>query len=482
MLLEYIPVRLRLSLQHTAWMSILFLTVGFGLFKIVEHNLYDSVDAALLSSANAIKDVSRENGRSARTKFLDQILRNLGVQNAISSARLIRPFVKVINLSGRSTAPLPEGEIILPLTPESIERASLGLTTLETFTFRDGAYRQATLPVFENNQFSGKLVQVGASLGPTQGILNATALLLWLVLPLNFVISVILGYYLTARALTPVKRTAEAVANMKIDELTLRLPVPKARDEIQGLVLTFNVMFDRLEDAMKRLRRFSADVSHELRTPLAVVKGEAELALRKKRTPEEYERSLASVLREADHMAAIVDKLLLLAKAESGHVEESWEHLQTQEFTETLVRSVHPLFQQRGVRLDWICGGPETFMGSKTYLLLALKNMLLNAAKHSPQGGAVHFSVEEKQRSLVFTVTDEGEGIAPDEIPYIFDPFYRSDTARNRVEGGVGIGLSLTLALIKLHRGKISVHSELGKGTSFETTLPLYSGGGQTCG
>lgn len=474
MFLETISVRLRLSLQHTAWMSLLLLSVGLGLFKIVEHNLYHSVDAALLSSANSMKDMTDIGGVAAKTEFFDQVLRNMGSQHEIAAARLIRPFAKVIQVSRRERFSHQGEDITLPLTPKAIERAELGMATLETFTFKDGAsYRQATLPVMRNSQFSGDLVQVGASLGPTQGILKGTALLLCLLLPLIFVISVVLGYFLTAKALKPVRLTTEAAASMGIDDLNIRLPVPPAKDELQRLALTFNALFDRLEDAIKRLRRFSADVSHELRTPLSVVKGEAELALRKKRTPEEYEQSLSSILREARHMATIVDDLLLLAKAESSHVVMSWEKIPTQEFLQELMESVKTPFRERGVRIESCCSGPEAFRGSKTYLLLALKNILLNAAKHSPQGGVVHLTVDKKQDSLVFSISDQGDGIAPEDVPYIFDPFFRSDSARNRAAGGVGIGLSLTLALIKLHRGEISVASHLGKGSCFETRLPL---------
>jgi signal transduction histidine kinase len=232
-------------------------------------------------------------------------------------------------------------------------------------------------------------------------------------------------------------------------------------------------MLARLEDAFMRLRRFTGDVSHELRTPLAVLLGESELALRKERSTGDYRVALQAITLEAKHMQAIVEDLLLLARAESRAVAMSWQMLSTEGFIHDLSQMVKADYEKRRVILTIKMDLAElNFAGNAGFLYIALKNILLNAAKHSVAGAQVKFDVSSKCKQTIFVVSDEGEGIPSESLPYIFDPFYRADTARNRSLGGSGIGLSLASAMIKLHDGSIQVESTLGKGTTFIVTLP----------
>lgn len=474
MFLERIPVRFRLSLVHTCWISALFFIVGYGLFKIVEHTLIHSVDVALISSAQSVRDLSRMGGPILQEVFVEKLTNeNLRFDHLVPG-RIVRPYAHVISLSGKVDSKSNRSVVSLPITPKALSRAESGQYTLETFTVKDRPpLRQVTLPILHNGSFSGDIVQVGASLGPTYSILRGTAILLSLLLPLVLLISVVLGYLLTAQALKPVVLMSQAASKLGVDDLSFRLAVPPAKDELQELSLTFNAMLDRLEDAITRLRRFTADVSHELRTPLAVLRGETELALRKERSAEEYRTSLRSVNKESQHMTVIVEDLLLLARAESSNVAFAWEQVRTETFVNELIETVTTIFKQKGIQIDLNSNGPTVFHCSKTYLSLALKNILLNACKHSAPNSSVKFTVLDEKNSLNFIIKDDGEGIPEHDLPYIFDPFYRCDTARNRAAGGVGIGLSLTLALIKLHRGSIQVASEIGKGTTFSAKIPL---------
>lgn len=478
MLLEKIPVRLRLSIVHAAWISVLFLIIGVGLFKVVEHTLMQSVDAALLSSARSIRDVSNIGTQVQQDVFVEGVVKDSMSLEQLVPERFVRPYAQVINLEAKEVqGKYRKLDVKLPITPKTLHKAEKGEHSFETFRFKNRpSFRQISLPLMKSGQFSGNLVQVGTSLGPTQSLLKGTKVLLWLLLPLVLLISVILGYVLTAQALKPVGQMSHAASKLGAHDLSIRLNLPPAQDELRELALTFNKLFDRLEDAITRLRRFTADVSHELRTPLAVLRAEAELSLRKERSAEDYKTALKTIFKESKHMSDIIEELLLFAKAESKNISLSWELVSTKNFVEELVEFVKPIYKQRSVSLKHSVEAPDLFSCSKTYLFLALKNILFNASKHSSPGSVVSFEVSLERNHMKFRVHDEGEGIPKKDLPYIFDPFYRSDTARNRASGGVGIGLSLTLALIRLHKGDIQVQSTVGEGTVFIVTIPYKLG------
>lgn len=461
MLLDRIPVRLRLSLGHAIWMALLFLSVGYGLYRVVEMNLYRSVDASLLVSAQSIRDARFIRGFSPplMERFLNQFF----------GEKFIRPYAQLVDLSGKISAKT-DTQVSLPVTPKALARAEHGLETFETFPprARDASpLRQVTLPVVKFGRFTGELIQVAAPLDSALLTMREIGWVLWITFPLGLALSVVFGYILTKRSLKPVTDISVAAAKLGSDDLSVRLPLTEANDELRQLAKTFNEMLDRLEDAFLRLRRFTGDVSHELRTPLAVLRGEAELALRKERSPDDYRASLKTMVIEANHMTGIIEDLLLLARAESKAVAMSWLELDTADFLSDLVNVVQPVYEAKNVQLRLVNRAGHRMHANPGYLTLALKNILLNAAKHSLPGNSVEFEVSTEPGAVIFQITDSGEGIPADSIPYIFDPFYRVDSARNRAAGGTGIGLSLAMALVKLHNGTITVRSKMGEGASF---------------
>lgn len=466
MLLDRIPVRLRLALGHAVWMALLFLGVGSGLYRVVEHNLYRSVDSSLLISAQTIREARFKQGFNSplMERFLSEFF----------GEKYIRSYAQLVDLSGKISAKT-DANVSLPVTPKALARAERGLETIETIPsrFASGApLRIVTLPVLSLGRFTGELIQVGTPLDSTYMALREISWVLWTSLPLGLGLSVVFGYLLTRRSLKPVTDISSTAATLGSDDLSLRLPLPRANDELRRLASTFNEMLDRLDDAFKRLRRFTGDVSHELRTPLAVLRGEAEFALRKERSPEDYRASLRTIVQEANNMTTIIEELLLLARAESKGVAMSWMDCSTVEFISDLVNIVQPIFDQKRIRLQVINRASSRLMVNAGYLSLALKNILINAAKHSAPGSRVEFEIRHQDTDTLFTITDYGEGIPRESIPYIFDPFYRADTARNRAAGGTGIGLSLAMALAKLHGGTITVRSQPGEGASFTVKIP----------
>lgn len=465
MFIDRIPVRYRLALGHAIWMALLFLAVGFGLYRIVEMNLYQSVDASLMGSAQSIRDARFVRGLTP--PIMEQFL------NQVFGEKYIQPYAQLVDLSGKIRAKTALN-VSLPVTPKALARAERGLETFETFPPRRGEapLRQVTVPVIRFGSFTGELIQVGATLDSTYHTLRQISWVLWIAFPVSLGLSIVFGYLLTKRSLKPVTDMSLAASTLGSEDLSMRIPLPRANDEIRALATTFNDMLSRLEDAFMRLRRFTGDVSHELRTPLAVLKGEAQFALRRDRPAEEYKASLVTIRGEAETMTSIIEDLLLLARAESRAVAMNWLEVVINDFKEELVHTVLPVFEAKNVELIVDNSAGHMMYANRGYLALALKNILINAAKHSPANSKVDFRISREGSNVKFMIRDYGEGIPEKSLPYIFDPFYRADTARNRAAGGTGIGLSLALALVKLHNGSIAVTSRPGEGAEFVVTIP----------
>ncbi len=474
MLLERIPVRIRLSLGHAIWMGLIFVGIGVGVYRVVEDSLIHSLDTTLLTSARTIRNMQLSRGRNLSI-INESPYWELFFSEFLSGERItIRSYAQLVDMSGKVKSKTRNVWANLPVTPLAVERAEKGLETFETFHLKSEVIlRQVTLPIVWRGRFTGELVQVGAPMDLHMNTLKSVQQMLWITLLLGLGISVIFGYLLTRWSFKPVARITRAASRLGVNELDLRLRLPPASDELRVLTKTFNEMLDRLEDAFSRLRRFAGDVSHELRTPLAVLRGEADLALRRDRTPEEYREALRSIAREAQNMTVIVEDLLLLARAQGKSLALKWEDVDSGYFLAELENSVKTAYDNRKITLLLTNEAPALIRISPVYFSLAIKNILLNACKHSAPGGRVELKVRAVAGYLECLIQDFGEGIPRDSLPYIFDAFYRADTARNRSAGGAGIGLSLAMALVKLHKGEIKVTSEEGKGACFAVRVPL---------
>ena len=451
-------------------MALLFAVLGVGLSRMMEYNLYQAVDAALVASAKSIRDNGSLKGY---TPFLmESLLQEFFFEQSLRSS------AQLVDLSGKVSAQTPNLRVRLPVTPKAIQRARNKLETFETFQLPDKTFlRQVTLPVSSPaNIFEGRLIQVGTSLEPTMHSMQQINLVLWLTLPFGLFLSILFGYFLTARSFRPVIDMIAEASKIGIDKLHLRLPVPPAKDELNSLANTFNALLNHLQESFIRLQRFAADVSHELRTPLTILRGEAELSLRKLRTPEEYQTTLRTILFESTHMTTIIEDLLLLARAQGRTLSIHWELLDSTIFFANLYASVQAFFVTKNITLTIDRNELSDFYASPGYLMIILKNILLNAAKHSQTGSAVTLTATAEEntsnnkKTVTFKIVDHGDGISQKDLPHIFDMFYRADTARNRKDG-VGIGLSLALALTQLHDGEISVESKENEGSTFTVTI-----------
>ncbi|MBC7660219.1 MAG: HAMP domain-containing protein [Chitinophagaceae bacterium] len=473
-MLERIPIRIRLSLGHALWMALLFSAIGWGVFRVVEDSVFQALDSTLLTSAKTLRNAQMSEA-DKKSAFKNPLYSESMIDEFFGGQRYVRAYAQQVDTSGKISA-RTNFRVFLPVTPLALSRADRGLETYETFHISSGStLRQITLPVIRNAKFTGELIQVGASMSASMSTVNSVKSMLWISLSLGLSTSVLFGYLLLKWSFKPVARITHEVARMGFtDNFDRRLKMPRADDEMRLLVRTFNEMLGRIEDGFGRLRRFAGDVSHELRTPIAVLRGEAELSLRRERTGEEYRASLQTIVEESSQMSAIVEDLLLLARAQGQSIPIHPESVAIADLAHELEQGVRKNYEEKQVKLTLVLGdlGGYYLQIAKGYIVIAIKNILLNACKHSSAGQEVQLEVRETAKEIRFVVIDHGEGIPQTDMPYIFDLFYRADTARNRSSGGVGIGLSLAKALIHLHGGKIEVSATEGGGASFLVALP----------
>jgi two-component system, OmpR family, sensor kinase len=292
-------------------------------------------------------------------------------------------------------------------------------------------------------------------------------------IPIALAVSVFGGLYLSNVSLRPVDEVTTRARRITAENLDQTIPHRVVNDEIGRLVSTFNDMIQRLHSSFAQVRQFSADASHELRTPLTVMRGEIEVALRSSKTPEEYRRVLESSMEEIMRMSLIIENLLTLAKADQGTHDLHFSEVNLATLVQELFDDSEILAEEKHIRVTLEKNDSITIVGDQVRLRQLFLNLIDNAIKYTPDGGAVTLSVERHNGTALFRVADTGIGIPPGEIARVFDRFYRVDKARSRDIGGTGLGLSIAKWIAELHRGTITIHSELDRGSTFTVELPI---------
>jgi two-component system, OmpR family, sensor kinase len=290
-------------------------------------------------------------------------------------------------------------------------------------------------------------------------------------------VAILGSYALASRAFRPIRRLTWAAHNISLDtnDLSQRVPLPAARDDVRTMAQTFNEMLDRLDRSFTQQRRFVADASHELRTPVAVIRSMTDVALAQEEssTMQDYAAVLRDINAEAERLGKLINQLLTLARADDGQMRLDCDSVRLDLLADDVITSCAPLAEERGITLRSSKLTPATVAGDTARLIQAIMSLVDNALTYTNRGGLVTIAVKTKGRDALLAVTDTGIGIAANDLPHIFERFYRADPARSRAQGGSGLGLALVDGIARVHGGTIGVTSDPGKGSTFTMCLPL---------
>lgn len=373
----------------------------------------------------------------------------------------------------------PEGKLVArlwPFTDNRVEKMPVaparGRETLSVFNVaQDLRLRVLSVPYEVAGEKQEWMLRVMRVHEPATDALHALKLIIVVALPIVIALLVVGGYLITRRWLMPLDQMVYESNRITVDDLSRRLTVLNPDDELGRLASVFNVTLDRLESSFAALDRFVTDASHELRTPLTTLRSVGEVGLRGSRSVEQYREIIGSMLEEAQRLQLLVQRLLELASAEAGAAETNCVQLQLDEFIAGCVSDMAILAEARHQQLtcDTV---PCAVKTDPVIFRQALQNLIDNAIKYSPEGGAVRVTLRETSSEVQISVADEGPGISPGNREHLTQRFFRPDRSRGRVEGGFGLGLSITKAYMRVLSGSLSYEAGPTKGSVFHLTLP----------
>jgi two-component system, OmpR family, sensor kinase len=485
--------RVRLTAWYAALLLLVLFALGASVDALARNRLMADVDNRLLNTAEDIGSGIERN--LASWSFSTEPVKFEDIVPTLGSFASRGQLIQIVSPDGdivRSSEYAPGNPIVAQDGQPS------GESKIVSTTLAGEEARAVHFPVTVTDRagvrwYIGAVV-VGERLTTMHETLASLRQVLLVTSALGLALALAGGWVLAGRALRPVDRvTAAAAAIAQGDgtatSLSSRLLVPPTNDELSRLSATFNAMLDRLQASFRAQERFVGDASHELRTPLTAIRGNVDVLLRQARLdgrrldPNDLTSALDDISRESDRMRRLLEDLLLLARADAGASNDPdktvpirHERVRLDEIASEAVNSAQALATGQLLELEAPRGVEVHGDPDRLHQLVMI--LLDNAIRHTPAGDRIRVAVAATPDGQTrIAVRDEGEGIAPEHLPHLFERFYRADGARGRSSGGTGLGLAIARAIARAHGGEISVTSAPGQGATFLVTLP---GGRQT--
>lgn len=317
-------------------------------------------------------------------------------------------------------------------------------------------------------------VQIAIDVSQEEALLARYRHRFWTILLGTLAIFPLVGYQIARRGIRPVGEVATTARRISSSNLHERIRPEGYPAELASLAETFNTMLDGLEESFDRISRFSADIAHDLRTPVNNIRGEAEVALARARTVEEYRDVLGSCVEEAVRLSDLIGDLLFLARAESPLANLHRENINVGDLLSGIREYYEAPAADRGVSLSTrVPDEPVMAELDRTLLQRAVGNLVSNALAHTPPGKSVVLAASTESAEVRIEVSDAGMGIPPEALTRVFDRFFRVDESRSQSSGGTGLGLAIVQSIMLLHGGNVEIASRVGQGTQVTLRIPL---------
>jgi heavy metal sensor kinase len=469
--MNYRSLAFRLGALYTLLLSAIFALVGTGTFYGLQHYLRSNLRDSLSRRSTQVEQILIQAPVDVSdSSIVGEIETRIAPEFNNRFVRVTRQPAILVYRSG-------------PPADRSFDPSALSVVTVPSAA---GAPAPMTEIVGDQHMMiratpvdasSGRyLVELGVSLDSIDEVLNRLLDLLALLLPVLIVCAGGGGYWLVSRALRPVDLLSQTAEQMSLQNLTLRLPVEPSGDALERLSISLNNMLGRLRDSVQTQRRFLADASHELRTPLTVIKGELqELTHESRVTQRDLRERVGSVLEEVGRLEHLVSGLLVLSRLDAGETPRDWVDVDLAQLASSTADQMRLMAEDRDVDIDLSALQKAVVRGDCARLKQIIVNLLDNAIRFTPRGGAVALRTASDDSGSVLEVSDTGIGIPAAALPHVFDRFYRVEAARSREDGGAGLGLSIVRSICTAHGAEVDVESRPRVGSSFRVRFPRRS-------
>ena len=378
-------------------------------------------------------------------------------------------WVRVIKPNGEIIAETPQMSVLLQ--PSVFPHPTVAPSPVNPKNYRIGGKLFSLVATTGETDGQPYLLQIAQDRSGDKEFATQFALVLGVALVLGIVASALIGIAVTKRGLWPLQQMTQLVERIDPSHLNERLSRAAWPRELQPVATAFDEMLARLEDSFTHLSQFSADLAHELRTPISNIRGEAEVALTRPRTPEDYRNVIESITGECERLSGIVENLLFLARAEATDRQIEKDIFPARPAIEKIASYYRTIAEERGISIT--NEGEGDVYADPLLFDRALSNLLDNALRFTPDRGKITIKSQSKNGRTELTVEDTGCGIAPHHLSRIFDRFYRVDSSRS--SKGTGLGLALVKSITDLHGGSATATSELNRGTALTLSFPAQN-------
>ncbi|BBO83331.1 two-component sensor histidine kinase [Desulfosarcina ovata subsp. sediminis] len=453
---------IRLAVYYSFALLFLAIAISWFLYYRLEHNLTKQVDGILLDEFHELTlEIDEEGGVRE------------GVQGFAKDVvwRKYYPILfQVLSAQNQVVTRPVEFEVLF----------TFGIRNQEYFTVIarndvhgiKGHFRVLERRIADKASNKEYVVHLATHLKRTDKILENYIENIVSAIPVIFAGSILLGLFIAKKPRDILKEIIGVTNKITSENLSERLALPEARDEIRQLSITINSMLDRIEGAFEQIRQFTGDASHELRTPLAAIKGEIEVALTHGESSREYRETLFNCLERVEDIIRMVNDLILISRFDEKEIDWQPTEIDLAAQAAEIIEFFRPLAEGKRIRLEMQAAESVILYADRSNILRLLNNLMENAIKFTPEGGRVRLRTQCSREEVVLRVEDNGPGVPPAERENIFHRFYQINAARSGRGRGTGLGLHICQRIADAHGGKIWIEDNPGGGAVFVVTLP----------